>query len=65
MPQPDFYPEGTVPANKDTEYRLMVKILGHFQNQGGALAANNPQLGDTKRRVVRKAGLETTEYGAS
>lgn len=54
MAQPSYYPEGTVPKTNDTTYRLLVKILGHFQNQVGANAANNPQIDDTRRQIVKK-----------
>lgn len=54
MPQPEFYPEGVTPQIWDTHYRAWVKILGTLQNIPGALAANNPRIGDTLRQVKVK-----------
>lgn len=54
MPQPDFFVEGTTPRIKDTRHRTWTKILGSYQNLGGALPGNNPRAKDSMRRLKRK-----------
>lgn len=54
MAQPSFYPEGVTALLSDTRLRIWKKILGYYQNQAGALAANNPTINDTLRITKQK-----------
>lgn len=56
MPQPAFFSDGHTPRLTDSRWTILVKWLGSIQTNlgGGAIAANNPKRGDTRRVLLQK-----------
>lgn len=52
--EPSFLGDGADPRRTDTKWLRWVKMLGQYQNEAGALAANNPLRGDPIRVVKQK-----------
>lgn len=54
MAEPSFLGDGDTPRQTDTQWLRWVKMLGTYQNQSGALPANNPARGDGLRVIKQK-----------
>lgn len=48
MAQPVILSDDDTPNVHDTMWRIRAKILGYYQNQPGALPANDPSPTDTR-----------------
>lgn len=54
MAEPSFLGDGETGSRTDTTWVEWVKILGHYQNQAGALPENNPNRHDPLRVIKQK-----------
>lgn len=54
MAEPRFLSDGTTPNRNDSKWLVWARILGHYQNQAGADARNNPHREDTLWQLKTK-----------